>query len=241
MTEEPDPKPNEPMRIGLRQQVLLAALECSGGDFQKTFTAEELLLAAWKRDRAAWGLRGHEAEHPDSEKIYKELDRVSVRGKNVRGGLVSLGLLEKVQRRTFRITPAGLTMATEVAGTSPEVRATAVRRLADAISTILSHPVLAEWVRDSNTPRYFRDAGYFWGIAPGTPPSVIRARIATIDSTLDEAKRLLHVKGVDEIEARHGKTLFDSVDIQRAMEFQATLKQRFAKDLATLQVDLTEN
>jgi hypothetical protein len=39
--------------------------------------------------------------------------------------------------------------------------------------------------------------------------------------------------------ARHGKALFDRTDIQRAIEFQAMLKQRFAKDLSTLQVELT--
>lgn len=239
MALERKPESHELARIGLRQQVLLAALECSGGDMQKTFTAEELLLAAWKRDRAAWGLRGHENEHPDSEKIYKELDRVSVRGKNVRGGLVSLGLLEKVQQRTFRLTPAGLVIASETAGTNPEVRATAVRRLADAVSAILSHPVLAEWIRDPSMPKYFRDAGHFWGIAAGTPRSVIRARIAAIDRTLEEAKDILREKGVEEISARHGKALFDSVDIERAMEFQAMLKQRFARDLDTLSVELT--
>ena len=80
MTAESKPKFPEPARVGLRQQLLLAAVDCSVGDMEKTFTAEELLLAAWKRDRAAWGLRGHENDHPDSEKIYKELDRVSVRG-----------------------------------------------------------------------------------------------------------------------------------------------------------------
>src|SRR5437899_7027380 len=85
----------------LRQQVLLAALDCSGGELHKVFTAEDLLLAAWKRNPLAWGLRAHEREHPDSEQIYKELDRVSIGGKNVRGGLVGLGLLEKVRQRTY--------------------------------------------------------------------------------------------------------------------------------------------
>jgi hypothetical protein len=238
MTEETKPRTPEPARVGLRQQLLLAALDCSEGDLEKTFTAEELLLAAWKRDRAAWGLRGHETDHPDSERIYKELDRVSVRGKNVRGGLVSLGVLEKVHQRTFRLTAAGLAIAAGVAGTTPEVRATAVRRLADAVTAILSHPVLSDWVKDPSMPKYFRDAGHFWGVAAGTPRSVIRARITTIDKTLEEAKRVLQEKGVEEIAARHGKPLFDSVDIQRALEFQAMLKQRFAKDLGTLNVEL---
>jgi len=233
------PDRQKPERVGLRQQVLLAAFDCAGGDLQKTFTAEELLLSAWKRDRAAWGLRGHETEHPDSEKIYKELDRVSVRGRNVRGGLASLGLLEKVRQRTFRLTPAGLAMASEAAGADPAIRATAVRSLAHAVESILSHPVFCEWIMDPSTPKHFRDAGHFWGIAPGTPPGVIRARIAAIDRTLVEARGLLREKGVEEIAGGHGKVLFDRRDVERASEFQATLKQRFAKDLSTLQATLT--
>jgi hypothetical protein len=35
-----------------------------------------------------------------------------------------------------------------------------------------------------------------------------------------------------------GKTLFDRKDVERAMEFQAALKQRFSRDLETLQVTL---
>lgn len=52
-------KKETPRRASLREQVLLAALDCSGGDLEKTFTAEDLLVAAWKRDRIAWGLRGY--------------------------------------------------------------------------------------------------------------------------------------------------------------------------------------
>jgi hypothetical protein len=43
----------------------------------------------------AWGLRGHEQQHPDSEKIYVELDRASIGGRNVRGGLAGLGYWKK--------------------------------------------------------------------------------------------------------------------------------------------------
>lgn len=238
MTEELEAKQAKPAHVGLRQQVLLAALDCSGGDLQKIFTAEDLLLAAWKRDPLAWGLRGHEAEHPDSERIYVELDRASVRGSNVRGGLVGLGLFEKVRQRTYRLTPAGLVAASEVVGADPSARGKAERALADAVAAILSHPVLREWMKDPTMPKHFRDAGHFWGVAPGTPASVIRARIGEVDKTLEKARWLLDTRRIEEIAARHGKALFDRTDIDRAVEFQATLKRRFAKDLCTLQVDV---
>jgi hypothetical protein len=225
--------------MSLRQQVLLAALDCSGGDLNSTFTAEDLLLAAWKRDPMAWGLRGHEQQHPDSEKIYVELDRASVGGRNVRGGLAGLGLLERVHRRTYRLTPAGLSAASEVTGAAPSMRGKADRSLADAIANILSHPVFSEWTKDQTTPKRFRDAGHFWGIAVGTPPRVIQKRIAEIDHTLERAQSMLVERGRDEIASRHGQILFSRTDIQRATAFQETLKSRFAKELSTLQADVS--
>lgn len=221
-------------RVSLRQQVLLAALDCSNADLQKIFTAEDLLLAAWKRDPMAWGLRGHEREHPDSERIYIELDRASVGGRNVRGGLVGLGFLEKIRQRTYRLTPAGLSAASEVEGSSPGTRGKAERALSDAVSAILSHPVFVRWLTDPATPKYFRDAGHFWGIAAGTPASVVRARIGEVAKTLVAARRLLKQGGSEAISSSHGKLLFEQRDIDRALDFQETLQRRFAHDLEVL-------
>lgn len=238
MNKELERKRAKLPRVGLRQQVLLAALDCSGSSLEETFTAENLLLAAWKRDPVAWGLRGYERVHPDSERIYTELDRASVGGSNVRGGLVGLGLFQKVRQRTYRLTPAGLAAASEVAGADPSARGKAERVLADALATVLSHPVFRAWIKDPAMPKHFRDAGHFWGIAPGTPPSVIRARIREVDDNLTKARSLLDAQRVDEIAARHGKALFDRSDIDRAEEFHAALKRRFARELSTLQVEI---
>jgi hypothetical protein len=49
---------------------------------------------------------------------------------------------------------------------------------------------------------------------------------------------LLDAGGVDEISARHGKALCDRSDIERAKNFHAMLKERFAKDLTMLKVKL---
>lgn len=222
-------------RVGLRQQVLLAALDCSAGDLSKTFTAEDLLLTAWRRDPLSWGLRGYEDKHPDSERIYVELDRASVGGRNVRGGLVGIGLFEKVRQRTYRLTPAGLIEASLVTGADSNAQGKAERALSDEISRIVSHPVFRSWLKDSTFPSRFRDAGYFWEIAPGTPPTVIRSRIARVDHTIEKAGELLERKRVDEIAERRGKMLFDRGDVSRIGEFHEALKQRFQTELVSLQ------
>jgi hypothetical protein len=232
-------KTDTPRRASLREQVLLAALDCSGSDPEETFTLEDLIVAAWKRDRFAWGLRGYEQEHPDGDRLRKEIDSRGAREGNPSTGLVASGLLSRVRERIYRLTPAGLAAAAEVVGAEPDARGKAERVLADAVTVILSHSVFRAWLKDSNSPKHFRDAGHFWGIAPGTPARVIHARILDIDRTLEKAMSLLDAGEVDEVTARHGKALFGRTDIERAMNFQATLKERFVKDLATLRVKLS--
>jgi hypothetical protein len=143
-----------------------------------------------------------------------------------------------VRRGIYRLTPVGLAAAAEVVGAQPDTRGKAERILADAVGAILSHAVFRRWLKDPSSPKHFRDAGHFWGIAPGTPPKAIQTRISDIDRNLERALSLLDVGGVNEVAARHGKVLFDRTDIERGMNFQAALKERFAKDLATLQVKL---
>jgi hypothetical protein len=170
--------------------------------------------------------------------MYKELESRGPKHNQEPSGPVGLGLLEKVRQRTYRLTPAGLAAASLVTGAAPDARAKAERKLADAVAAVLSHPVFREWMQDPTGPRHFREAGHFWGIAPGTPSRVIRARIGEVDNTLLAAKSMLDKQDADEASARHGKVLFDRKDIERAMGFQALLKKRFSRELELLQVAL---
>jgi hypothetical protein len=228
-----------PRRASLREQVLLAALDCSGCDLDKAFTAEDLVVAAWKRDRVAWGLRGYEHDYPDADRLRKEIDSRGARDGSSSTGLVASGLLTRVRERIYRLTPAGMAAAAEVVGAEPDTRGKAERVLADAVAAILSHSVFRGWLKDPVSPKHFRDAGHFWSVAPGTPARVIQTRIQDVDRTLQKALSLLDADGADEVIARHGKALYDRNDIVRAISFQATLKERFAKDLATLQVTVS--
>lgn len=216
--------------MGLKPQLLLAALGCSGGEVRKTFTAEDMLIRAWERNKSVWGLRGHEDEHPDSEKIFKELNS---RGSS---GLVGQGLLEQVAPLIFRLTPAGLAAASELNPGDIKVREKAARELQEQIRAILGHAVFRKWLEDPSTPKSFHKVGAFWGIAPGTPPRVSRERVAFVETTLQAAEGLLAVREVQAISDERGRVLFEHHDIQRCLEFQRTMKERFAKELQRLGV-----
>jgi hypothetical protein len=221
-------------RNDLKDQILIAALACTNGELSKTFTFEELLVKAWKRDPQAWGLRGFESEHPDSERIHRELDS---RGKDNKG-LVAEGVLEKVGPRVYRLTAKGLNAASKLTPENAGLRQKADRILETKIRSILEHPSFIAWLKDPTSPKYFRDAGHFWGVAPGTPPRVISGRIQEIDDTLHDALELLDRRGVEEVSQGKGRLLYDRTDLRRCVEFSQTLKERFVKDLRLLGVEV---
>ncbi len=216
-------------KTDLKAQLLGAASECSSGDVNRKFTFEELLVAAWRRDPLAWGLRGFERDHPDSERIHRELDS---RGKGNKG-IVALGYLEKVEPRVYRITAKGLAAASSVSPGDAQTQERAGRALESEIRRILEHPAFREWVRDPALPKKFRDAGHFWGVAPGTPSRVVRERIDRIDNTLQSALGLLRELRVDVLRDKSG-VLFDVSDIRRCMDFQSAMLARFAAELKML-------
>ena len=215
--------------LGLKQQILLSAYELTGGDLQKTVTAEQLLVHAWNEDKHAWGLRGFEERHPDSSKLFKELDVHA--GKQ---GIVGEGLLTKVHQRVYRLTAPGLAAASNLRPSDTVARGKADRQLEAAVKQVVEHPAFRDWLKDPSRPKYFREAGHFWGIAPGTPSKTVRERVASVERTLQAAMDALKDKNLNEIIEQRGKVLFDRKDIERCLEFQSILKERFRKELRLL-------
>ncbi len=212
--------------LTLTEYVLLASLEISGGDLEREFTAEELLVAAWKENPEAFGLRGFEHEYPDSNKLYTKLDG--------RDGLVARGLLTKAGERVLKLTPVGLASAAGLRPADGSLQTKLHRVLQERVTRIIGHPVFRDWLNDPNRPKHFREAGHFWGIAPGTPAATVREKVLYVEKTLIEALRELDRLGTDVIAEQKGKPVFERIDLERSMEFQKTLKERFRKDLLLL-------
>jgi len=232
-------------QLTLNERVLLAAFALQKGEIKKTFTAEALLIEVWNQDNGAFGLRNYEDKHPDSNKLFTKLD-----GK---GGLIRKGLLKKVAERTYVLTSAGMALASSIRPVDAQTELKVNRELYESIKKILNHQVFAEWLKDSNKPEKFRDAGWFWGIAPGNPPTIVEERLANIEQSLDQAKKkafsaggriVLDIKGLDkqikdallskgnsQLDEHRSKIFLDIKDIDKCIEFNETLKKRFEKDL----------
>ena len=205
-------------RRTLKHELLLAAFELCGGDEGRSFSVEELLVAAWKGNPVAWGLRNFEHLYPDNKRIQMELDR----GKRQGEGLLGEGLLERVEKRVYRITALGLASVVQLGPATEGDRQRVDRVLEAELQKILGHEVYGAWLKDPAQPTFFRSAGEFWAIAPGTPPRVIEDRIRSVERTL----RAGLMRG------------FEEVSIERCLTFHNELKHRFSEDLELLGVDV---
>lgn len=216
----------------LKQDLLAAALSITSGDLRKEFTFEELLVRAWERDPLPWGLRGFERNHPDSERLHRELDS---RGRGQKG-LVDEGYFEKVRARIYRLTPKGLAEGSLLAP-GHDIRERVDRQMEEEVRRVLEHPVFVASLKESQKPLDFRQASSFWNIAPGTPPRVIAERVRSVEDTLHAALRVLDARDVEEVGEGRGRRLYERSDILRSLEFTQGLRRTFAKELKLLAGD----
>jgi hypothetical protein len=212
--------------LSIKDKVLLGALRCSNGNTDQPFTAEQLIVTAWEMDKSAFGLRAFEEKFPDSNRLYTNTD-----GKD---GLVARGFLVKAGERMFRLSLAGLAAAIALRPENADDQVKLERELAAKVNKIVSHPVFRDWLKDPSKPTRFHGAGHFWGIAPGTPPRVVRDRLKQVEITLNAALDYMNQRGTDQIFEERGKSLCDRSDIERSLEFHNVLKKRFAKELRIL-------
>lgn len=208
------------------EKVLMAAMRLCDGDSSRTFTAEELAVAAWMDDKASFGLRGYENEYPDSNKLFKSIDS--------KGGLVAKGLIVKVGDRTFQVSGGGVAAGSQLMPSTEEQQLKLERDVGAAVNRLVSHPAFLEWLKDRTKPTRFGVAGQFWGIAPGTPARVVRDRMANVESTLREAAQYMLSRGVNTLYKEKNRVLCELKDVERCLEFNEAIKQRFSKEIEIL-------
>lgn len=83
------------------KKVLIAAAMLDGD--QQTFTAEDVIVRAWRSFPESFGLSGYREEHPDSNRVLAKLMGSL--------GLCGRGWLEQTNTKTYRLTTAGRKMA----------------------------------------------------------------------------------------------------------------------------------
>jgi len=213
------------------QKLLLAAksLEDSG---KKPFSAEDLVVAAWKRYPDAFGLAGHLDQnghplYPNSNRVYAEI----MGSKPLR----KQGFLRKVGSKMYRLTDAGraraLTALQETDDESPRKLAIA-RESVDHIRRLFDSRAAAKARAGQQGDISFFEACTFWGISPQADAKALSSRFAQVEAvTADVMTALGSAKAAS---ARHGGVPYASEDVLGLARLHDYLQERFAEEIEVI-------
>jgi hypothetical protein len=210
----------------LSEMILLAAhkLEEQG---QSPFSAEDLIVAAWKEYPRAFGLKGYTDQFPDSNRVLS-----SIMGER---GLTRKGWLAKMGQKLYALSPDGRRVVKRILeGAEPEpddvpAAARPPRELERLLGQLLDSAAWEKYVERKTAEVSFADACRFWGLADGLTGDAIDDQLAAVDRGLRQAERLT-ARGAVVI----GERELTAADVGRLKDVHEHLQERFQRHLTLL-------
>ena len=170
------------------EKIIQAAVEAEA-EANGPFTAERLVVTAWKRFPRPFGLKGYADLHPDSNAILASLMGAK--------GLVRRGWLTRVGPKMYQTTALGRQIAggeKDSPGPGPRPAADKIA-LGDDIHDFLSRLFATRawklWVGRQTTELNFTDAARFWQLADGMDGAAVDQRLAEVGEGLAAAASYL--------------------------------------------------
>jgi len=190
--------------LSIADKLLIAAREIEESG-KKEFSAEDLVVSAWKKFPDAFGLQGYldsegKAIYPNSNRVYAEI----MGSKPLR----KQGLLQKVGNKMYKLTEAGRVRAGSAANLpsdkSPKKWSLARERVAQIKRLFESKTAQKMRLGELKEVSFF-DACGFWGISPRSGAKDLSSRFAHIEAVLDAAKKTLGSRSA--VSSEHGGCL----------------------------------
>lgn len=215
--------------LTVHEKLLLAAadLEAQG---KSHFSAEDLVVAAWRRDPEAFGLAGYPDEEtgrprfPNSNRVFVEI----MGSKPVR----KQGLLVKPAPKTFALTEAGRQRAALLSGRDDglgSVKASLPRETVRDLQKLLSSRAVKKLLDGRKDEITFTDAAGFWGISARSSAMEFSGKTGHVEATLKVAAQHA-AKGP--IALKHGGTPLDAGDIRQLLGLHEEMLERFAAEIS---------
>lgn len=214
-----------PRRLSLDEQVLLAAadLEANG---HSPFTAEDMVVAAWKNFPDSFALEGY-PQYPDSNRVYTKLMG--------RRGLAGRGWLVKVSQKRYQLSEAGRINAKSLGtgiGLDAASRAALSRDQKRLLAKLLSSRAVAKVGANGVEGLGFHDACSFWDVSSRSNASILRARLQSVEAILDAAEIALREHG--ELALVQGDRSVGAGEVETLRRTHQILLERFKEDLGII-------
>jgi hypothetical protein len=217
--------------LTLEEKLLLVGIELEQNR-RSPFSAEDLVIAAWKKFPEAFGLEGY-PDHPDSNRILTR-----IMGKK---GLRGRGWLLKVGEKRYQLTEAGRIASRALLARDQEdtsVRASLSRVQKHLLRRLLESKAVKKYRLGEAGDIIFHDACAFWEISPRSVANTLKANIATIEAVITAAEKAIREgQGSGMTHGGAGLTQEDLKALTATHEF---MLEKFTSELSIIRQRLDE-
>ncbi len=214
--------------LSIQDKLLVAALALEVEGRQR-FSAEDLVVMAWKKYPEAFGLAGYIDKdscpiYPNSNRVYAEIMGSKPLRKN--------GWLRKVGSKMYQLTEAGRSKARSVSEApiagGAEKWALARERI-EFIRRLFDSRAATKFRGGQRDEVSFFDACGFWGISAGSNAKDLSCRFVDIETILGTADETLSSR--EAVRMKHGSDEFAAGDVRALRETHEFLQERFKSEI----------
>jgi len=217
--------------LNISEKLLLAAydLEKNG---RRPFSAEDLVVSAWRKFPDAFGLAGYrdnngQLTYPDSNRVFAEI----MGSKPIR----NRGLLIKVGTKMYQLTEAGHEHARLLLrrlGESPITKAALAREIEQELKRLFASKAWDKFKNKRFVDLTFYDACAFWGISPRSTAIELEGRIANFKKVIESAREAVRKKMAT---FEHSGHIFGTKDLDILLQIHQDLLKRFQAEIKVIQ------
>jgi hypothetical protein len=216
--------------LSVPDKLLLAALALEETG-RTPFTAEDLVVNAWKGFPDTFALAGYHAPtgaslYPDSNRVFAEI----MGSKPIR----QRGLLVKVGNKMYQLTEAGRERARLLAGRVQTVdtgKAGLPRDIEAELRRLLGCKAVGKHRGGRASDLTFHDACAFWGISPRSSAIEVQGRFANLLGVIDAGRNAARERPVS---FSHGGPSYGSLEMDALVALHEELLRRFDAELQVI-------
>jgi hypothetical protein len=216
-------------------KLLIAAIDLET-DGKRPFTAEDLVVNAWKNFPDAFGLSGYLDErgyrkYPDSNRVFAEI----MGSKPIR----KKGYLQKVGTKMYHLTEAGQGQARQLSAiyngrgdTKSDTGKSGIdRTMVLKIKRLFSSKVFEKYIGQRTEEITFYDACAFWGITPRSSAIELESSIANFKNVIKTA--LKDAKG-KKLSFQHGGRAYSPKELNLLIDAHELLMKKYKQQIDSI-------
>ena len=165
------------------EKILAAAIKLTADEGQAEFTAEEIIVRAFREYPDDFSLKGHTGEFPDSNSVLKHL-------MGRQAPLITRGWFEKIGAKRYRLTTKGYADGKGLDADLDESNVHVERRHEEALSRLLTSTAFVLYEQGSHEKITFHQFCRFAGLSPRDKWQKLKGKLELIEHTVTQGVKI---------------------------------------------------